>query len=161
MFVATNWIRVSFPDTELQGVSMELYTKESEEFRNKMNETADEIIGNLRIGAVAVLDKMKENLTVAKGETKPKCFQTSMILNTVEFINMFRSNNFLGDGELAEQLEKLQSVVSGDAEDLTKELKKNVNLRDATLATVEEIRNSVVEMVARPSRAMILKPKTK
>jgi hypothetical protein len=158
--VSSNWMKISFPDVELRGASMAIYEKESAEFKRKLDSTADEIISNLRIGTVAILDKMKENLTVAKGE-KPKGFQTSMIQNTMEFINTFRSNNFLGDEELETQLSRLQSVVSGDAEDLTKELKKNVDLRERTLATVNEIRNSVVEMVSRPSRSMILKPKTK
>lgn len=159
--VSSNWIRMSFPDTELQGVSMAIYEKESREFKEKIDKTAEEVVANLRLGAKAILDKMRDCLTVPQGE-KVKGFRTSMIENTMEFINNFRSNNFLRDSELEEQVNRINALVEGkDAEEFTKELKKNVGLREATLATVEEIRGSVVEMVSRPVRSMVLRPKEK
>jgi len=159
--VSSNWIRMSFPDTELQGVSMAIYEKESREFKEKIDRTADEVVANLRLGTKAILDKMRYCLTVPKGE-KPKAFRASMIANSMEFINFFRSNNFLKDSDLEEQVNRMNALLEGkDADEFTRELKKNTTLREQTLAVVEDIRGSVVEMVARPVRSMVLRPKEK
>ena len=157
--VTSNWIRFGFPDIELQGVSMSIYEKESREFKEKLDRTGDEVIQNLRLGTKLILDKLKENLTVARGE-KPKGFHSTLIENTMESIRLFRSNNFLNDSVLAEQVNKIESLFTGkDADEYTKELKKDTSLRETVLNSVNEIRDVVVEMVKVPSRRVVLKPK--
>ena len=107
------WISFDVP----KSLPDDLYAIEKKKVEALWAQAAEQITMSLRASFQRLVTHVVERLTPEKGK-KPKVIKDSVIDNINEFIESFRSRNLTNDKELADLIEKAQSVlnnVDGDS----------------------------------------------
>lgn len=138
---------------KLEGISSEIWRRETEKAEQFWQETAQEIRDALRMGFQELISHMSERLGY-DGDGKPRIFRDTMIENLEQFFETFRARNLTDDGELDKLVRQARNLIRGVS---PQELRQERPLRDAIRAELAPIREKIDGMlITRPKRAISL-----
>jgi hypothetical protein len=141
--VSSSYIDLGLP-SNLSNISPEIFKREQEEFKIKMNSAADEIQQALRIAFKDLVDHMAERLTPDPEQSKPKVFRDSLIFNLREFMDSFNSRNITDDKELQDIINQAKGIIGNRS---AEELRSMSSVRESVKNGLEEIKGKLNGMV--------------
>jgi len=130
-------------------INPEIFKREQEEFRKKLDAAAAEVRDALRGSFSELIAHMAEKLESGK-DGKPKIFRDSLVLNMREFLDSFKSRNIADDSQLEALVKKARDAIGNvDAN----ALRADKDLRETIGTQLSQIKTKLSKMVTdAPSR---------
>jgi hypothetical protein len=150
--IATEYITLG-PPSSLEGISKELWDRESKKIQASCQDAAGQVRDAMRAMFADLVGHMVERLE-PDAEGKQKTFKASMVKNFKDFIDSFADRNITDDSELSSLVEQAQSILAGKS---AEELRKDKDLRSLVTERMTEVKKSLDAMVTdKPRRAILV-----
>ncbi len=131
-----SYVVMSTPST-LKQISADLWTKEEERLRARLQTAEQDIVAAFREQFSVMVTGMKEMLTGEKADGKKQKFYGLKVENLLKFMESFGDNNICGDDPLAALIGDARKLLQGvDPDTLRKDETWKANL-GASFATIE------------------------
>lgn len=126
------------------------------EYKAKCADAADECKQAMRVALGGFLDNLVEKFSPGEDAKKPRIFRDTILENIRQFCAVFDAKNFMGDEELAAQVDACKKILQDP--NLTPEnCRKYSSVRENTRAQFEKIKTALDSMtVATGDRAIDL-----
>lgn len=139
-----DWQYTSFTvPGSLKNISAALFEAEKVKMQETIASATADITALMRETLHKLVGHLQERLAPGD-EGKPKILKESAVKNLTEFLDTFDLRNVTGDKELAEQVAKARSLVSGTSATL---LRSNDALKSTVLSGLDSIMDSLSGMV--------------
>ncbi|MGH3428227.1 MAG: hypothetical protein ACRDQZ_11795 [Mycobacteriales bacterium] len=111
-FVFTwNWLNFGTPD-KLRAINREVYSQEVGKIQGQVQQAAQEIKEDMRLGLLMLVENLKDKLTVGD-DGKKKVLSSAAVKNVQEFLDLFEFRDVTSDVELKKVVEQVRSVLGG------------------------------------------------
>jgi len=130
----------------------EVYEREKHKFLQTMEEARELAIQSLREEFSGMVQRITERFTNGQGD-KPKIFKKGTVNNFHEFFETFKERNIFKDDQLAELVERAQSILGGQSAEA---IRSNDHLKDRIRDGMQDVEKSMAEMFSMPRRKIIM-----
>jgi hypothetical protein len=133
---------------KLQGLRADIFARETTRFRAEVQSVARGLEADLQATAQGLLDAMIERLT-PDPDGKPKRFKNSLIDNVTKWLENLPYKNLSNAADLEAIGAEMRRVLAGVTPD---ELRRSARTREAVLADVTQIKNTLDGFVLKGQR---------
>ncbi len=137
-----NYTTFSVPG-HLKNISAAFFEAEQKKAAETMKEASEEIIGLMRGTLYELVSHLQERLTPTD-DGRPRILKESAIRNLNEFLDSFDLRNVTNDAELAAQVAKARTIISGTN---AAQLRSNAELKSAVLQGLDGVLSSLDDLV--------------
>jgi hypothetical protein len=150
--VAWRFIILDVPNGKSGILSPEIYEREKEKFIQTMEEARGMAIESLREEFASMVERITERFT-QNADSKPKVFKNATVESFYEFFETFKERNIFRDEELAQLVEKAQTVLGGTS---VESIRTNESLKENIRTGMAEIEGAMATALARPRRKIVM-----
>ena len=140
--VATAYLDLGLPKT-LEQQNADIYTREQQAFKERLNTASDEIRAALRESFQELISHMADRLQPGT-DGKPRIFRDSLVLNLREFLDSFQARNITDDAELDKLVSQARQVLNGKS---AQALRDFADTRDQVKTGLTAIKEQLSTMV--------------
>ena len=146
------FIILDVPNGKSGILSPEIYEREKEKFIQTMEEARTMAIESLREEFASMVERITERFT-QNGDGKPKVFKNATVQSFHDFFETFKERNIFRDEELAQLVERAQSVLGGVS---AESIRTNDSLKENIRQGMAEIEGAMATALARPRRKIVM-----
>ncbi len=146
------FVVLELPKVKSRILAPEVYAREKEKFVQTMEEARKMAVHALREEFAYMVEKVSDRFA-SNGNGKPKVFRNSTVESFYEYFQTFKNRNIFQDEELAELVSMAQGVLNGTTAD---QIRSDSDLKEKIRVDMTEIESSILQLLNRPRRRIVL-----
>jgi hypothetical protein len=146
------FVILDVPNGNTALLAPEVYEREKEKFVQTMEYARELAIVSLRDEFGSMVGRITERFTTGP-DSKPKVFKNGTVNNFYEYFETFKERNIFKDDQLAELVDRAQSVLGGRS---AESIRSNEALKEQIRGDMQSVENVMTDILTRPRRKIMM-----